>query len=571
MKEHREVMLTPDVCPDDVVDEALFLLMPILKRVGRELKGLLNQDSYLEPDHYASTSACLGTTRSDGGQRWALKDAVFALSQFENEDVLDELWEELELKEMRCRIGLFKNAATGGYLENPVITVRFPPRELGVFTRILGETVEESLAFPDRPLTAMIEAVLEPLKVRVISKGPPAEYYLGKKFQVALHSVLRSMPAFRLIGRTLCPTDLMDLPFSPRRRDLKWLSIDYSGATDGLSAELSSEIMRILLDQGGISDPGLSILLRKTLQPHTILYPDFKIRKGAHTETWSPLPCLQRSGQLMGSITSFPILCLANLALYLMVRRRSHPRWSLSKCVARVLVNGDDMVYYGSEREWELHREIGALMGLKMSPGKAYIHDRYANVNSKCFDIPRGSTPRSIPFLNVGLLFGQHKVLAKVGPDKDKEEKKNLYVSVFDKVVEGAWCGKEADVAKRYLSLHRKELADECKGRNLFLPVSNGGMGVQPWLDPRPTKSQLSLFKNILKEDPYLRLSTTPIFGTRIRSIESVDRTFCPLEEVVKKPIRVKRPPSEESEFDSSSCWRILLPHAPIMVREGSS
>jgi len=60
------------------------------------------------------------------------------------------------------------------------------------------------------------------MKVRVISKGPAIPYYRAKELQKALHSALRGMPQFRLIGRWLCPTDLMDLDDSRSESD-SWI------------------------------------------------------------------------------------------------------------------------------------------------------------------------------------------------------------------------------------------------------------------------------------------------------------------------------------------------------------
>jgi hypothetical protein len=59
-------------------------------------------------------------------------------------------------------------------------------------------------------------------------------------------------------------------------------------------------------------------------------------------------PGLMKRGQLMGSILSFPILCLANLGLYLRVTQESQRNWTDKQRLDAVLVNGDDMLYVAS-------------------------------------------------------------------------------------------------------------------------------------------------------------------------------------------------------------------------------
>ena len=110
-------------------------------------------------------------------------------------------------------------------------------------------------------LKAQVEAVLEPMKVRTISKGESLPYYLAKRVQLVLHGAMRKMDCFRLIGAPLDPGDLLGIR---KNTDVftdssegEWLSIDYSAATDGLSASLSSSIKKELLGNLYFENPGL--------------------------------------------------------------------------------------------------------------------------------------------------------------------------------------------------------------------------------------------------------------------------------------------------------------------------
>jgi hypothetical protein len=149
----------------------------------------------------------------------------------------------------------------------------------------------------------------------------------------------------------------------------------------------------------------------------------------------------------MGSPLSFPILCLANLGLYLEVIKDD--KRPLSEKLAGVLVNGDDMLYVAPESLWERHVQTGRKVGLEMTPGKAYKHKVFANANSTCFhydlDI-EGSTPWQIDFLNTGLLFGQNKVLQKdTGVDAEGQHHR---VPVINQLLKGALPGKERSLLR---------------------------------------------------------------------------------------------------------------------------
>jgi hypothetical protein len=389
---------------------------------------------------------------------------------------------------------------------DPVEIITEYPEELAKLSELVEDEISRCEEIP--VYDAKIEAVLEPLKVRTISKGPSLPYYIGKKVQKALHSEMRKIDCFRLIGKPFNATDLYDIREAQAKfgnpTEEEWLSIDYSAATDGLSARLSQTILKRILSRLSLLNSRLNNLLLGVLAPHHIHYPTVN---GVTLE-----PVLQRNGQLMGSILSFPILCLANLGLYLMVRKRLRPRVPLRDKLASVLINGDDMLYIGNRNEWHLHADLGQRIGLAISPGKAYVHKRYANVNSVStdFDIHReGGWPAKVGFFNVGLFLGNHKVLGKVG--SDDEPLAHPFSSVITEVGRGARKGKSADVIRSYLALHKGELRKECQGRNLFLPCSVGGMGQESFgLDPRVTRQQRKWAGHIMSL-PYYMVAERPL------------------------------------------------------------
>jgi len=198
------------------------------------------------------------------------------------------------------------------------------------------------------------------MKVRVISKGNALEYYAMKPLQKALHTTMRKMDLYRLIGRPLSPTDIMDLDDvaieKGLRGDEEWISVDYSAATDGLSWKYSGRIFEYVIQD---LSPEMKSLAMEVLGPHSLIYPK-KDRTG-----YEELPRgIMRRGQLMGSILSFPILCLANTGLYLRVTRDYHTGWTYEQRMSSVLVNGDDQLYLAPMSVFNEHIAIGKKVGL---------------------------------------------------------------------------------------------------------------------------------------------------------------------------------------------------------------
>lgn len=469
-QKHRRQMEQPDPLregceeSEELLNEVLENLAPILGRLRKilnsELLGFFRNPQ--REIHKGSESASFESSRKTGGQAGQLRLLMG----------VDGLRERESLFRAVETPGLSK--VSRGVMSNTVLTSSARYGELQDLEEILEAEIQDFVDGPIR-LDAKVEAVLEPFKVRTISKGESLPYYLAKRMQLSLHGAMRKMDCFRLIGAPLNPADLLGIrkhtDVFMDSESAEWLSIDYSAATDGLSAALSSAIMKELLGNLYFENPGLYNMMLSVLAPHFISYPEVA---GVQLD-----PVEQRNGQLMGSVLSFPILCLANLGLYLTVRKRVHEWAPLKNLLGSVLVNGDDMLYIGTREEWDLHSLLGKKIGLEMSPGKAYYHSAYANVNSTSVNMDlksSSSDPVEVKFLNVGLMEGRHKVLGKVGSDDEVQE--HPITSVIDEVVRGSLPGRQADIFFQYVAMHRDAIKKESAGRNLFIPKVLGGMGV---------------------------------------------------------------------------------------------
>jgi hypothetical protein len=242
-----------------------------------------------------------------------------------------------------------------------------------------NEIVEEILSAKhevgsySRPVT-----VVEPLKVRVVTCGPPMKYYVLQWIQKKVLSRMKQFDLFHLVGKPA--TDANSLSefilkhLSNENKD-RVISGDYSAATDNLNSELSNhswtELVRVLGLSFIYGDLGISCLSN-----HHLLYGEDL--------------CLQTNGQLMGSIISFFILCIVNAAMCIEAMCESGilvESEELDLDEIPLLVNGDDCVFSGNQSCWEVWNRIGKSCGLEVSIGKTYYAENWFQINSQCFYI----------------------------------------------------------------------------------------------------------------------------------------------------------------------------------------
>jgi len=426
-KKHFDILSACDPGDPFLIEEVfenrtfLSVLRKVKARITKKLQDPLR---YLK--FRPSTSASFEKQRGEGGQQRALFESTFAdldeYSRWTSADYSRIIAGEIgrtDLESMtwfpKCYHKLVRNRE--GDVQNleptgDVIEYRNSQFEWDSSVTVLQRLEEARLT--GKPCQAKIQGLLEPMKVRTISKGESALYYFCKPIQKAMHTAMRDMSCFRLIGRPFCPTDLYDLKEKAEPGD-EWFSIDYSNATDGLSYDYSGRILRYLTSDLPESMRRAADLV---LGPHELHYPTGCGR------VW--VRGIQANGQLMGSILSFPILCLANLGLYLRVNQERQQDWTNEEILNHVLVNGDDMLYTAPVELWQVHTDLGSKLGLENSIGKSYHHKVYSNINStSChfnldaerrdgYPYRQGSTPWLIPFLNTGLFMGQSKVMGEV-------------------------------------------------------------------------------------------------------------------------------------------------------------
>jgi hypothetical protein len=314
------------------------------------------------------------------------------------------------------------------------------------------------LALVEEANTTLVP-LAEALKVRVISKGPPLTYFVLKPIQKFLHRILRRQRCFKLIGEPVTP-EFLDSVYKDEPGD--FLSVDYASATDLLNPSLSLACVDEICKVTGIPSD-LKNLFDKALTGHNV----------------EGLP--QLWGQLMGSIVSFPVLCLVNAAICRYSFEIGEQRQWLSVNDIPLLVNGDDGLircHIATKNVWT---KLSALGGLSPSVGKVYFSDHYMNINSTSF-ILKDSTIRHIPYINMGLVKGMTRSEGKVGLSAVADSFQSSFGTIGSRHRELM----DSTPYSLRLKVHKifiKENYDTLTSVKVpwFLPESLGGVGLRPF------------------------------------------------------------------------------------------
>jgi hypothetical protein len=552
MKDHKDALCKEDCGDpfwiDQIMKNPLFvrLLKYVRRKLEKEVVQLRGKDSC--PRAFSSnlikfspsTSASFERTRCEGGSRREVNERL-GISSWD--------FPQKELDSMDYYVRTINR--DGKMTTNQVISLydyNFDSELSELEDLVFDEIVRNPLPPAD------IKIVFEPLKARIISKGPSLPYYYCKPIQKAFWGILKEIPCFRLLGRSADPMDIWDLSSRPG----DWFSVDYKAATDNLSYKYS----RCIVDEILSSDTDLLCLFDYVLGPHYLKY---ATGMTGSCPRLTDAVGIQNTGQLMGSILSFPILCLANIGIYLLNCHLSSGKEEYSdreydRILSEVLVNGDDMLYKCSPEERDWHDRISKNVGLSLSPGKVYYHSRYSNINSTCYDM--GTTPKEINYYNVALLYNKHKVQSKNKDStfhpahaEERNRYKNECVGNIPILMKGLYYrSDEIRVLAKCLSLNKKTIVKDSKAvivlggkdqwfdRNLFLPESLGGMGLLPPLGWKfaitPAQQRVASF-SILKRE----FDTQ--FPTRMPVIKEIQAPSSKFLEVFEKekdePIRYRQ------------------------------
>jgi len=391
VEEHRANLTTlrQDRPARDGADSPQFLREEIklaLRGLCRQVFGRRRRDGEYDRRNVSpeavmpNTNACFERSRGSGG---GLMEITLDCA---TSRALDRLAPEPENTKDSLRLGFPE--LTGMYWDPAVGTFEIH-RSVAIQANLedyLQRVQERSASYSRVDVTP--SAIVEPCKVRMITKGPSDTYNLALSLQKILWGRMRHETIFQWIGKPVRPED-WDLAYPPEQIAHLvalgyWLvSGDYKGATDNLNPDLSEEAWRCVVENLEIEGRPMEFtkwyeIGRECLTRHRLHY--------EATSHENEVIADQRWGQLMGSPLSFPILNLVNAAAAVVGLgwRSALGEDPLSFAHGYgVHTNGDDISFVCPKAQYEAWKDAVTAAGLEPSLGKNYVSDRFLIINSE--------------------------------------------------------------------------------------------------------------------------------------------------------------------------------------------
>jgi hypothetical protein len=169
-----------------------------------------------------------------------------------------------------------------------------------------------------------------------------------------------------------------------------FVSVDFEAATDNLSVNVAERILGVALSRAQHIPVSLRRYCLASLRPR-IYYPS------EDEEAIYPEEIELSMGQMMGSLLSFPLLCLQTFFFYLWCEGFTDLKPKELRSFDRCLVNGDDLVFK-TEHPENFFNEAETTMS-KINRKKTGISDSYFNINSTLFSISKKGILNHVPFI----------------------------------------------------------------------------------------------------------------------------------------------------------------------------
>jgi len=394
------------------------------------------------------------------------------------------------------------------------------------------------IALAERPLVSAV-GLSEPLKVRVISKGPPLTYTALKPLQTWLWSNLKKHKVFQLMGRYVEETDINRV-LGRLQKNFIALSGDYVASTNKIHSWVSEVILdQLMINIGENLEPGL---LHYAPDNFLVNLKDLMLRaltKHIFVEDGVEKP--QTEGQLMGSIISFPFLCIANAALCRLAIEESEfntvtyrvadHKVRLGK-ILPCLINGDDCLLKGHFQRLRICWEgFCAIAGLFSSLGKTYFSDNFCTINSTIFEWNETTQWwTECKYINLGLMRGQKRAGSgnqvskfrslKMGPHElgviCRELKRSCPDAFWNKV------------KKRFIHYNRETL--DKYPLSWFLPEWLGGIGL-----PVDNESEVSILDRRFATVIKMKMNSVP----KLKPVKPKDMAMWKMHQLVMQDLKM--------------------------------
>lgn len=266
-----------------------------------------------------------------------------------------------------------------------------------------------------------------------------------------------------------------------------------------------------------------------------------------------PFELPQANGQLMGSITSFPILCVVNAAICRFALEHDYAKQlQLKQC--RLAINGDDGLLKIGQLGKELWESAASFVGLAPSIGKVYYSDRYLNINStsylyhpegyECLLLPSGRPNKPFKeyvshfqlgeYVNMRLLFGMTRSAGAADiVDTTSERPVGIGERCTQLINSTPYCLRKATLCQ-FLHINKEVL----QRFNIpwFIPTAFKGLGLPTFECYSPSNRELRLARMLFEHpDVFPAPPPLPKFGEWRTWKEASTR----IEKLIPKPVMV--------------------------------
>lgn len=302
-------------------------------------------------------------------------------------------------------------------------------------------------------LRARVVLVPEPAKFRIVTCGDPFLYTYVQPLQSELLKAWALHPC-----STMRVPDLGAYMAEWPRREY-FVSGDYKSATDLLNVNASRYVLEQICMRWHVPIK-LAEAAMLTLSGTTLQYPV--------DVTLAEESVVQTNGQLMGSPLSFPLLCIINLSTWLQATSDRRCRGRLP-VIYDALINGDDIGFPASRKEYERWKTAANSVGFQLSLGKSYLSREIALINSQLYTYPLF---KRVGYLNLKLCKGSS---LKAGHSDAWDYQVGRAVNLMCEL--SPW-------TIPFIPMAMKSATNFLPGSNWYLPVECGGCGVWPGFAP---------------------------------------------------------------------------------------
>jgi hypothetical protein len=346
---------------------------------------------------------------------------------------------------------------------------------------------------------------------------------------------MKSNPVFALTGKRATLEVLQILEGMFCAIEDHWVSGDYKAATDGIHPWFGTFTQDLIASHLELTYEERNWYL-KSMVGHLL---DYSVSSSIQEE-----PILQTWGQLMGSPSSFPILCIINCAAFsaavvaferlvdnlryqsyrfehykkfcsdnskrngyldeAIYERKVGSRLGYLQFAYGLFINGDDILFHGPPELISLWRLYSRQVGLTPSMGKnfesgALDKHPWAMINTTLFRFKINHRLEEIdlvehlPFIKMGLAQGKSKVMGDTRDDRPNVD--DQLFSTIDKLTETGFgletCSEKMQKTRDVFFHHNLSQLLKSK-RPWSLPRCLGGIGIPDFGLPNPTQKRVA-------------------------------------------------------------------------------